>query len=241
MPNTRTHAPRGAFVFDTRSLSRQAGSALSQSRIVPAPDDLRLELVYVPVGADVELDVRFEAVTEGVLATGSGTVPLAGECARCLAPLAATLTASFQELYLYDDGRPRGSRGHQGGVQDGRRPHDRREKYDRYERHDAGDERDDDERHLDGDLLDLEPAFRDAVVLALPMSPLCRDDCPGLCVECGVPLAEAGPDHGHQDATDPRWAGLKLLQGQPQLDNEADDEAENQPDRRARAIDLQEG
>jgi uncharacterized protein len=213
MPNTRTHAPRGAFVFDTRSLSRQAGSALSQSRIVPAPDDLRLELVYVPVGADVELDVRFEAVTEGVLATGSGTVPLAGECARCLAPLTATLTASFQELYLYDNGRPRGSRGHQ------------------------DDERDDDERHLDGDLLDLEPAFRDAVVLALPMSPLCRDDCPGLCVECGVPLAEAGPDHGHQDATDPRWAGLKLLDGQPQLDHEAD----NQPDRRARAIDLQEG
>jgi len=52
----------------------------------------------------------------------------------------------------------------------------------------------------------------------------------------GVPLAEAGPDHGHQDATDPRWAGLKLLQGQPQLDNEADNEADNQPDRRARAI-----
>ncbi|MDQ2814044.1 MAG: YceD family protein [Actinomycetota bacterium] len=230
MPNTRKHAPRSALVFDTRSLSRQAGSALTQSRTVPAPDDLRLELVYVPVGADVEIDVRFEAVTEGVLATGSGTAPLAGECARCLAPLNTTLTAGFQELYLYDDGPPRGSRGNQ----DKRRPHDphdRREKSDRY---DQDTELDDEERHLDGDLLDLEPAFRDAVVLALPISPLCRDDCPGLCAECGAPLAEAGPDHGHQDAIDPRWAGLKQLNGQQ-------DQAGNQPDRRARAIDLQEG
>jgi uncharacterized protein len=234
MPNTRTHAPRSAFVFDTRSLSRQAGSAQSQSRTVPAPDDLRLELVYVPVGADVQLDVKFEAVTEGVLATGSGTVPLAGECARCLGPLADTLTASFQELYLYDDGRPRGSRGNA----DGRRPHDRQEKNDKYERHGQDEEcNDDEERYLDGDLLDLEPAFRDAVVLALPMSPLCRDDCPGLCAECGVPLAEAGPDHGHEEATDPRWAALKQLDGQLQLD----DQAGNQPDRRARAIDQQEG
>jgi uncharacterized protein len=228
MPNTRTHAPRSAFVFDTRSLSRQAGSAQTQSRTVPAPDDLRLELVYVPVGADIALDVRFEAVTEGVLATGSGTVPLAGECARCLAPLASTLTVGFQELYLYDDGPPRGSRGNG----DGGRPHDRRDRPDKFGKwHDQDGEGDDEERHLDGDLLDLEPAFRDAVVLALPMSPLCRDDCPGLCVECGVPLAEAGPDHGHENAIDPRWAGLAQL----------DPQVTDQPDRRARAIDQQEG
>jgi len=50
---------------------------------------------------------------------------------------------------------------------------------------------------LDGDLLDLEPALRDALVLELPLAPLCADDCPGLCVECGVRLAEAGPGHGH--------------------------------------------
>jgi len=63
MPNTRTHAPRGALVFDMRLLGRQAGSALTQARIVPAPDDLRLELVGVPVGSDVALEVRFEAVS----------------------------------------------------------------------------------------------------------------------------------------------------------------------------------
>ena len=62
---------------------------------------------------------------------------------------------------------------------------------------------------LHGDLLDLEPVLHDALVLALPLSPLCREDCPGLCVECGVQLAVAGPDHGHGPAVDPRWAGLQ--------------------------------
>src|SRR6516225_3058142 len=186
MPNTRTNAPRGALVFDMRTLGRQAGSAKTQQLTVPAPDDMRLELARVPVGADMQLDVRFEAVTEGVLVTGSATAPLAGECARCLAPLASTVTASFTELYLYP-----------------------RDRHDQHDRSDENTEQDDEERSLDGDLLDLEPVLRDAVVLALPMSPLCREDCPGLCVECGVPLADAGPGHGHEDAPDPRWAGLK--------------------------------
>ena len=57
---------------------------------------------------------------------------------------------------------------------------------------------------------DLEPVLRDAVVLALPFQPLCRDDCPGLCAECGARLAD-DPDHGHGDAVDPRWAALQGL------------------------------
>ena len=211
MPNTRTNAPRGALVFDMRSLSRQAGSARARRLVVPAPEDLRLELARVPGGADVELDLRFEAVTEGILVTGSATAPLVGECARCLAPLASTVTASFTELYLYDG-------------------HDQHDGDDQHEWHDEYEEPDE-ERYLDGDLLDLEQAFRDAVVLALPLSPLCRDDCPGLCVECGVPLAQAGPGHRHEAAPDPRWAALAQL----------DDQATNQPGRRAGAINLQEG
>ena len=217
MPNTRTNAPRGALVFDMRSLSRQAGSARARQLVVPAPEDLRLELARVPGGADVELDLRFEAVTEGILVTGSATAPLVGECARCLAPLASTVTASFTELYLYD-----GHDQHDGD--------DRHDGDDQHKWHDEYEEPDE-ERYLDGDLLDLEQAFRDAVVLALPMSPLCRDDRPGLCVECGVPLAEAGPGHRHEAAPDPRWAALAQL----------DDQATNQPGRRAGAIDLQEG
>src|SRR5437764_6787256 len=101
MPSTRTHAPRGAFVFDMRQLGRQAGNALTQTRTIPAPEDLHLELIGVPVGADVALEVRFEAVSEGVLATGTVIAPLAGECARCLTPVTSSGTVSFQELSLY--------------------------------------------------------------------------------------------------------------------------------------------
>jgi uncharacterized protein len=232
MPNTRTNAPRGALVFDLRTLGRQAGSARTKQLTAPAPDNLGLELARVPVGADMHLDVRFEAVTEGVLVTGSATAPLAGECARCLAPLTSSVTVGFTELYLYADGHPH----------NGRRPHDKHEPHDKHDKRESRDrhnrrdsrewfdedtEQDDEERYLVGDLLDLEPVLRDAVVLALPMSPLCREDCPGLCVECGVPLADAGPGHGHQEAPDPRWAGLKQF--------------DDQTTRRGGAIDIQEG
>jgi uncharacterized protein len=64
---------------------------------------------------------------------------------------------------------------------------------------------------LDGDLLDLEPALRDALVLALPLAPRCREDCPGLCAECGARLAQAGPGHRHDTHRDPRWAELRQL------------------------------
>ena len=77
----------------------------------------------------------------------------------------------------------------------------------------SGGEAGEDERLLEDDLIDFEPVLRDAVVLTLPLSPLCRDDCPGLCPECGARLADAGPDHRH-DAVDPRWAALQALSEQ---------------------------
>jgi uncharacterized protein len=44
----------------------------------------------------------------------------------------------------------------------------------------------------------------------LPFSPLCTDDCLGLCVDCGVRLADAEPGHGHEKI-DPRWAKLTAM------------------------------
>ena len=178
--NSNSHGRgSGDFVFDLRSLGRQPGSFRAEKRTAHAPDGLGSGLVLVPAGADVDLDLRFEAVSEGVLVTGSAVAPLTGECARCLDPVTSTVEVSFQELYRYLP--------------------------------DPGEDEADEERFLDGDLLDLEPAFRDAVVLALPLSPLCREDCPGLCVECGARLADAGPRHGHGEDIDPRWGLLRQL------------------------------
>jgi len=72
-------------------------------------------------------------------------------------------------------------------------------------------ESDDDEvGRLVDDMIDLEPLLRDAVVLALPLAPVCRDDCPGLCPECGARLADVGSGHRH-DQADPRWAALRAV------------------------------
>ena len=118
---------------------------------------------------------------EGVLVTGTATAALDGECARCLEAIDDEVTVDLQELFVYDDQQASA--------------------------HHGDDELEDETGRLEGDLLDLEPLLRDAVVLALPFQPLCEDDCPGLCVECGARLAD-DPDHAHEAAIDPRWAGL---------------------------------
>jgi uncharacterized protein len=82
---------------------------------------------------------------------------------------------------------------------------------------------DDEVREIEDDLINLEPALRDAVVLALPFKPVCREDCPGLCSECGALLAH---DPGHQhESVDPRWAALQgiLTDGVPSGSSAADE------------------
>lgn len=86
----------------------------------------------------------------------------------------------------------------------------------------VGAEDDDDVVPLDGHMLDLRPAFRDAVVLALPLSPVCRDDCPGLCAQCGARLVD-DPGHAHE-RSDPRLAVLEQLR--EDLSRETGDEGD---------------
>lgn len=61
---------------------------------------------------------------------------------------------------------------------------------------------------LDHDKIDLEPLARETVLLELPQSPLCQDDCAGLCAECGADRNVE--DCGHTlEPTDDRWAALR--------------------------------
>lgn len=63
---------------------------------------------------------------------------------------------------------------------------------------------------IEGDEIDLEPVVRDAVVLDLPFTPVCRTDCAGLCPQCGQDLNQ-DPGHTHGNGVDPRWARLDDL------------------------------
>lgn len=142
-----------------------------------SPARIGLDLVAIPPHAAVDLDLRVESVSEGVLVTGVVSAPTAGECARCLQPLTGDIEVELTELFAYPDSTT-----------------------------DATTDDDEMGRVVD-DAVDLEQAIVDAVGLALPLSPLCEPDCPGLCPDCGVALAAAGPGH-HHDKIDPRWAKL---------------------------------
>jgi uncharacterized protein len=68
-----------------------------------------------------------------------------------------------------------------------------------------------DSPYVHEETLDLAAWARDAFALALPAKVLCREDCAGLCPICAVDLNEAGPEHHHEQAPDPRWAKLREL------------------------------
>ncbi|MFF0159667.1 YceD family protein [Streptomyces sp. NPDC005263] len=191
---------RNPLVFDTHELGRRPGALQRLTRTVDAPKDLGIqEVIGVPEGSPVKLELRLESVMEGVLVTGTVRAQAEGECVRCLEPLELKLEAEFQEMFSYPDADDRG------------RP-----------KAEPADDAEDDEDMLfieDG-LFDLEPVLRDAVVLALPMQPVCQEDCPGLCAQCGARLAD-DPGH-HHDAVDIRWAALQGLAGSLE-DGEKDD------------------
>ncbi|MGB3257895.1 MAG: YceD family protein [Ornithinimicrobium sp.] len=174
----------GPWVFNTRELVRRPGTMREVSRTITSPTAIGTDVIAIAPGADVDVQVRMESVVEGVLATGQVRSAATGECVRCLDDVVVDIDVSVQELFAYSD----------------RAAHHEK----------VGDTDNDEERHeLDQDLMDLEPVVRDAVVTALPFQPVCRDDCPGLCAQCGARFAD-DPDHQH-DLIDPRWAALADL------------------------------
>ena len=169
--------PRDPYVLDTRSLGRQPGSMRTDRRRVPAPAGLGQDLVGVPEGTPLDLDLRLESATEGVLVTGTVATTITGECGRCLDPFTGDFAVEVVELFAYP-----------GSV--------------------TAETTDEDEvDRIVNDLIDVEPVVRDAVVLGLPTTPLCRPDCAGLCSTCGQRLDELPAGHAHEQI-DPRWAAL---------------------------------
>ena len=177
------HRPAASpYQFSMRELVRRPGEQRKASTVFPAPAVLGTDVIGVPVGADVKLEASFESVSEGIWVHGPVTAEAVGECSRCLDEVRIAIAPVVQGLFVYPDAI-------------------------------AEDEDEDaqDVFEFDGDAIDLEELARDAVVTELPFIPLCRPDCPGLCDQCGVRLAD-NPDHAH-DVIDPRWLALTRLQG----------------------------
>jgi uncharacterized protein len=129
--------------------------------------------------------VRLARTNRGVLAVARLTTSLAGECARCLRPLTTPIEMVLEEEYLPAIDLASGRSVDTTAEPDALRLTDHHE-------------------------LDLEPSVSDAVALAEPIAPLDRPDCPGLCVDCGLPLDEGMHDHPDDDI-DPRLEALKAF------------------------------
>lgn len=80
-----------------------------------------------------------------------------------------------------------------------------------------GPDPDEDTYPFEGDHLDLSPMVRDALLLELPLAPLCGEDCRGLCPACGADL-NAGPCGCAASLGDPRWGVLDVLRA-PEVDS----------------------
>lgn len=172
--------PRSPLVLDIARLGRRPGSMKTLHETVLAPSRMGIELLAIAEGAPLELDLQLESVSEGVLVTGTVSAPTTGQCARCLTPIAGDIEVDITELFAYPGSETEATT------------------------------EDDEVGHVVDDTIDLEQTIVDAVGLQLPFSPVCSEDCPGLCPECGTPLASAEPDH-HHDAIDPRWAKLSTI------------------------------
>jgi uncharacterized protein len=162
---------------------------------------IAVDVADLPIADDLRLaspiagEVRLSRTSRSILVRGHVDTALAERCSRCLRPAVAAVSVDLDEEALpsidLDSGLPVDTT----ADPDALRLNDHHE-------------------------LDLAPALRDAISLAEPIAPLCRPDCPGLCVICGADLTD-DPGHGHGDAeVDPRLAPLAALRRD--LDQAAD-------------------
>lgn len=170
-------------------------------------DGLAITSSAVADDAEVTVDADVEVVDGGVVVTGTVSSTWVGECRRCLRSVRGPLVANVREVY---ERTPR--------VRD--------------------DELDDDEAEtypLAGDTVDLVPLARDALLLELPLAPLCREDCKGLCPTCGADRGEQ-PCACVDQPGHPVWAVLDGLKASLQdattgEESSGPDTARGDPDR----------
>ena len=178
------------FILNTHDLPRCAGEMKEYQLDIPAHVRIGVPLIAVPEGDLVELDVRLESVTEGVLASADIYAIAHGECIRCLDPVEVVIDRKIQELYRYEPTNEKG----------------RKKRRDDEDVDLEGEE----ELQMEGDLMDLEIPVIDAIILTLPVNPLCSEECLGLCPDCGEKWENLPEGHAHE-VIDARWSGLDGL------------------------------
>ena len=178
------------FILNTHELPRRTGELKEYELDIEAPTRIGVPLIAIPEGVVIEADLRLESVTEGVLLSAEIYAVAIGECIRCLDTVEVVIDRKIQELYRYEPTNEKG----------------RKKKRD-----DEDVDLDiEDELQMEGDLMNLEIPIIDAIILTLPVNPLCSEECLGLCPDCGEKWASLPEGHAHE-VIDARWSGLENL------------------------------
>lgn len=190
------------FSIPLTNLQRRPGNMWETDREFDVPSDMGVALAHIDPDSKIAARIRIESVMEGVLVTAQLDYHVAAECSRCLDPLDWDDSADVMELFLYPETDSRGREvGGRGANSRGA------------EKETDSDDSESATHYVSDDSVDLEEVIRDAIVLELPLQPLCDPDCEGLCPTCGEKLAVGSHDH---EVLDPRWAALEALKdGRP--------------------------
>ncbi|HEV2342603.1 MAG TPA: YceD family protein [Actinocrinis sp.] len=181
-PKPRRFDARSPFVFDVRELGRRAGAMRTYDRDIPAADLLDVKGTLDDLYSAEGADLVLDLRIESVVEGILATGRVSGSLvAQCVRCLDPIEVELDADFQelLY------------------------------YDISDLTAEEAEEAQLVVEDLIEVKALVHDAVMLELPLQPLCEEDCPGLCAECGARLAD-DPEHGH-DAVDPRWAALSGL------------------------------
>lgn len=175
------------LVVHAAELLRRPGSERDVVLAI-APEELGIADERLVDGTPIDVSLRLESLSDGIVVRGSVVVVWQGTCRRCLRAVSDRDAVEVHELY-------------QVHVTDA------------------------DAFALVGDLLDLAPMVREHALLSLPVNPLCRPDCAGLCPHCGLDLNHGSCD-GASVPRDERWAALDALREHISTDDDSDDDLE---------------
>lgn len=199
------------WAVSVAQVASRAGQSKTIDAVFPAPEGIGDNVIGVEEGADVHVTGSFDSIVDGLIFTAHINAPVHAECTRCLKPITRDWSVDATAFFPYPSADS-GKSGRHGSrdSRDSRGGHDSRGEVDII----AGEDESEDTYPLldNGSFADLEALIRDTLVEALPLQPLCKPDCLGLCSQCGADLNE-DPDH-HHDVVDTRFASLAALKAQ---------------------------
>lgn len=168
-------------------IRRQHGASVPIQERIDSPERFLDEVEFAP-GASLVVEGQVTNTGESYLAEGLIRTELQLECGRCLKPFRWPVHVRFCErFHSEDEGKPKSLSAFESAEDD----------------EDEADEI----HYFSGDVLDLSPAIREQILIAMPMKPICTEECKGICPTCGADLSE-GPCGCADQSLDIRLAPL---------------------------------